>query len=99
MMTLRYSTWRRSIPLGAVLMGLCFAGEIVFRERPWAVVFPILFWAVMITSVIFNLAVGLLKKAGLLEFTYTDADRASYFYDMEQQHRLMRENRRARKRE
>ena len=99
MMTLRYQTWRRSFPLGVVVIALCFACEIAFSERPWAMVFSFLFWAVIVASIVFNIAVGLLRKAGLLEFTYTDADRASYLYNMEKAQRAMIANRRARKRE
>jgi hypothetical protein len=98
-MTLRYQTWRRSFPLGVGAIALCFAGGYYFREERWVWVFEVLFWVVVAGSISFNLAISLLKEAGLLEFTYTDADRASYLYNMEPLHRRMAENPRNRKRE
>jgi hypothetical protein len=95
-MTLPYRTWRRSILLGAGLIALSFVGGICFCEERWAFVFDLLFWAVVVV-VVFNIAVRLLNKGGLLEFTYTEADRASYFYNMEKLQRQVTESRRARK--
>ena len=97
-MTLRYRTWRCSILLGAGLIALSFVGGICFCEERWASVFDLLFWAVVVVVVVFNIAVRLLKKGGLLEFTYTEADRASYFYNMEKLQGQVTESRRAGKR-
>jgi hypothetical protein len=99
MITLRYQTWRRSFPLGAGAIALCFAGGYYFREERWVWMFEVLFWVVVVGCIAFNLVISLLKKAGLLKFTYTDADRASYLYNMEPLQRQMSENRRNRKRE
>jgi len=98
-MKLRYATWRRSVTLGGVIIALCFAGGIFYREERWVGVFDVLRWLVVAGGVTFHVVVTLLKKTGLLEFTYTEADRASYLYNMEELHRQMTGNRRARKRE
>jgi len=98
-MKLRYTTWRRSITLAWVSILLCFAGLVAFPDQGWSTVFPYLIQAVIVASILFHLVVALLRKAGLLEFTYSDADRASYLYNMEGLHRQMTANRCGRKRE
>lgn len=99
MIQLRYTILRRSIHLGVGLIVLCLAGGYYFREEPWGFLFEVLGWGVAVVSVVFNIGVGLLQKAGLLEFTYTEVDRCSYMYHQEKQHQQMTKNRRARKRE
>ena len=74
MMRMRHSTWRRAVHLGVGLIVLCFAGGIYFREERRVSGFEILRVTVIV--------VALLQKAGLLEFTYTEADRVSYLYNM-----------------
>ncbi|MCW1926655.1 hypothetical protein OKA05_29145 [Luteolibacter arcticus] len=96
---MRYQTWRRSITLGALLLAACFAGGILCREERWVVVFEVLLWVVWASSVVFHVVVALLQKFGMLEFSYTEADKNSYLYNIEKLHRQMSENRRARKRE
>ena len=99
MIKLRYSTWRRSIPLFWALIVPCIAGAVYFSEVPLGSVFEVLIVAVFVVGVAFHIVVSLLEKAGLLEFTYTEADRFSYLYNAEKLQRQMSENRRTRKRE
>ncbi|MEK7949139.1 hypothetical protein [Luteolibacter soli] len=99
MIQLRYTTWRRLMRLGTGLLVFYFVGGFYFGEKSWVWVFDVLFWVVVVGSIVFNLAVQLLKKAGLLEFTYTEKDRASYLYNVEKLHQQMTENRRERRRE
>jgi len=99
MMRMRHSTWRRAVHLGVGLIVLCFAGGIYFREERGVAGFEILGLTVIVVSTAFHIVVALLQKAGLLEFSYTEADRVSYLYNMKKLHRQMTDNRRARKRE
>jgi hypothetical protein len=99
MIKLRYSIWRRSIPLGAAFIALCFAGMATFGEGVWGSVLWILLVTAVVVNIAFQIVVSLFEKAGLLEFTYTEADRSSSLYNMEKLQRQMTENRRARKRE
>lgn len=99
MIKLRYTMLRRFIHLGVGLIVLCFAGGYYFREGPGVFLFEVLGWGVVVVCVVFNVVVGLLQKAGLLEFTYTEVDRCSYMYNQEKLYQQMTENRRARKRE
>jgi hypothetical protein len=92
--TLRYRTWRRSLALGALLIAGCFAGGIVFRDERWVLVFKILGGAVAVVSVAFHAAVALLRKSGMLEFSYSEEDKFSYLYHQESLYRQMKEQRR-----
>jgi hypothetical protein len=99
MIKLRCTILRRSIHLGVGLILLCIAGGYYFREEPWVFLFEVLGWCVVVMSIVSNIVVSLLRKAGLLEFTYTEVDRCSYLYNQEKLHKQVSENRRARKRE
>ena len=98
-MKMRYTTWRHTFPLFWGLMAVSVAGQIYFREVPLSVAFEVLMWVVIVVSVGFHVVVSLLQKAGLLEFTYTEKDRASYLYNQKKLHQQMSEKQRARKRE
>lgn len=96
---LRYSTWRRSISVFWVLIVPCIAGAIYFRDGLWGSVFEVLMVIVFAAGSGFHIVVSLLEKAGLLEFTCTEADRFSYLYHAEKLQCQITENRRVRKRE
>lgn len=83
--------------LGALLLAVSFAGGIFYGDGRWSFVVDLLFWIVLVGSVAFHGAVSLLRKLGMLEFTYTDADRSSYFYSAEETYRQMKELRRTKK--
>jgi hypothetical protein len=96
---IRYRTWRRSITLGAALMMLSFVVPIFWGEEWIRTACDILFWTSLLGSVGFQLAIAVLRRLGIFEFSYTEADRNSYLYNMESMHRQMRDFRRGKKRD
>ena len=99
MKVIRYRTWRRSIALGAALVMLSFVVPI-FSGAAWVrTACEILFWTALVGSVGFQLAIVVLRRLRILEFSYTEADRNSYLYNMEPIYRQMRDFRRGKKRD
>jgi hypothetical protein len=95
--TMRYRTWRRSIAIGALLLMLFFVLPMFLRAEGLRTACEILFWTTLVVSVGFQLTIAVLRKLGVLGFSYTDADRNSYLYNMEPTHRQMRDFRRRKK--
>lgn len=99
MKTMRYRTWRRSIALGAAMLMSSFVVPIFFAAEWVGTACEILFWMSLVGSVAFQLAILVLLRLGIFEFSYTEADRNSYLYNMESVHRQMRDFRREKKRD
>lgn len=99
MKTMRYRTWRRSITVGALLSMLFFVLP-MFSQAKWLrTACEILFWATLAGFLVFHVTIAVLRKLGVLGFSYTDSDRNSYLYNMESTHRQMRDFRRPKKRD
>jgi hypothetical protein len=96
---IRYRTWRRTIALGAAVLMSSFVLPIFFGAEWVGTACEILFWTSLVGSVGFQLAIVVLRRLGIVEFSHTEADRNSYLYNMEPMHRQMRDFRRRKKRD
>lgn len=90
---MRYRTWRRSVALGAAVLMLTFVVPIFLGGERVGMACEILFWTSLVGSVGLQLAIVVLRRLGILGFSYTDADRNSYLYNMESMYRQMRDSR------
>jgi hypothetical protein len=103
MIRLRFSTcWRLILFAGLVGMPVCIGMMVfkdVFPDEHWLLVCKILAWSVVGGILVFCFVLGLLQRAGLFEYTYTEAERRTRFYRENEEFRQRNEIRLARKRE
>jgi hypothetical protein len=88
MMRMRHSTWQYSAVFGgSVLLAAQSSVLLYFKEKPWASAAEFCFSMATIVFGIYLVSVILLRLSGRLEFTYSDAEIASGFYQGAERHR------------
>ena len=99
MRTLRYRTWRHVFAAGVVGWILSFLSPVCFGPEGIGRVLQVAGWLIAGTSVLVAVGVDVLRKLGVLEFSYTEKDFSSYLYNADKCYQQMRNFRRAKKRE
>ena len=99
MKTLRYRTFRRVFAAGVVGWILSFLGPICFGPEGMGTALQVLGWLIAGAGVMLCAGMDVLRKLGVVEFSYTEKDFSSYLYNADKCYQQMRKCRRAKKRD